>query len=72
MSPARFISVLRRSVTSGTHEPQVVPALVQLLTAPMAVSFCSRMAVQISPLLTLLHEQICAESGSAPIAELPE
>ncbi len=32
----------------------------------MAVSFCSRTAVQIAPLLTLLHEQICAASGRAP------
>ena len=63
--PAFFSSYFRRSVTSGTHDPQVVPALVQLLTAPTTVSFCSRMALQICPLLTLLHEQICAPSGSA-------
>ncbi len=43
----------------------MVPALVQLFTAPTAVSFWSRMAPQISPLLTLLQEQICAASGSA-------
>ena len=52
-------------MTSGTQEPQVVPALVQLFTAPTTVSFWSRMALQISPLLTLLQEQICAASGSA-------
>ncbi len=52
-------------MTSETHEPQLVPALVQLLTPPTALSFCSRMAPQICPLLTLLQEQICAASGSA-------
>ena len=53
------------SVTSGTHDAHPVPAFVQLFTAPTAVSFCARIASQIAPLLTLLHEQICALSGSA-------
>jgi hypothetical protein len=65
LTPARFSSAFKRSVTSGTQEPQVVPALVQLFTAPTAVSFWSRIAPQMSPLLTLLQEQICAASGSA-------
>jgi len=72
---ARSASVAIVATTSGealaddieTHEPQVVPAFVQLLTAPTAVSFCARIASQIAPLLTLLHEQICAPSGSAPV-----
>ncbi|MCY1234772.1 hypothetical protein D9M72_473630 [compost metagenome] len=58
-------------VTSGTQPPQAVPALVQVLSAPMLVA-PSHTAAQISLLETLLHEQIWAVSGraSAPSAGL--
>src|SRR5271166_1853791 len=52
-------------LSKGTHDPHEVPAAVQDLSAgtsaqPLAI------APFRSPLVTLLHEQICAESGSAP------
>src|SRR3954454_15784280 len=51
--------------SSGTHEPHDVPAAVQDLSEGTSVQ-PSVMAHFRSPLVTLLHEQICAESGSAP------
>src|ERR1700761_6232040 len=59
-------------LSSGTHDPHDVPAAVHDLsegTSPQP----SAIAHFRSPLVTLLHEQICAESGSAPTpkAEAP-
>src|SRR4051794_16758265 len=61
--PAAFICALNRSVTSGRQPPQPVPALVQLLISSTEVRFLSRMALQIWPLVTLLHEQTCVSLG---------
>src|ERR1700745_4158784 len=52
-------------LSSGTHDPHDVPADVQDFSAPTS-AHPSAMAHFRSPLVTLLHEQICAESGSAP------
>src|ERR1700741_5678185 len=67
-TPSASSSCLSR----GTHDPHEVPAAVHDLSAgtsaqPLAI------APFRSPLVTLLHEQICAESGSAPMpkAEAP-
>src|SRR5579875_2596700 len=49
----------------GTHDPHEVPAVVQDLSAATSVQ-PSAMAALSAPLVTLLHEQIWAESGSAP------
>src|ERR1700756_3640181 len=59
-------------LSSGTHDPQEVPAAVHDLsdaTSPQP----SAIAYFRSALVTLLQEQICAESGSAPTprAEAP-
>ena len=43
-------------------------ALVEVLSAPMVVQPAS-MAAQIAPLLTLLHEQICAVAASGSIGD---
>jgi len=51
-------------VTSGTQPPQVAPALQPAFSSAMVVAPLPT-ASQIWPLVTLLHEQICAESGSA-------
>src|SRR5271166_1066155 len=60
-TPSASSSCLSR----GTHDPHDVPAAVHAFSAgtsphPSAIAHFS------SPLVTLLHEQICAESGSAP------
>src|SRR5882757_7202485 len=52
-------------LSNGTHDPHDVPALVQAFSAgtsaqPLAIASVT------SPLVTLLHEQICAAPGSAP------
>src|SRR5215212_8512663 len=52
-------------LSSGTHEPQEVPALVQLLSAGTSLQ-PPAIASHRSPLVTLLHEQICAAAGSEP------
>src|SRR6516165_5362952 len=52
-------------LSSGTHDPHDVPAAVHDLregTSPQP----SAIAHFTAPLETLLHEQICAESGRAP------
>src|SRR6516165_3925220 len=52
-------------LSKGTHDPHEVPAAVHDLSAgtsaqpPVIADFSA-------PFVTLLHEQICAESGSAP------
>ncbi len=51
-------------LTSALQPPQPVAALVQLFTAPISPAPATT-AAQISALLTLWHEQICALSGSA-------
>src|SRR6478672_12484541 len=53
-------------LSSGTHDPHDVPAAVHALSAETSLH-PSPMAYFKSPLATLLHEQIWAESGSAPI-----
>ncbi len=52
-------------LSSGTHDPHEVPAEVHALSAGTSAQ-PSAIAHFRSPLVTLLHEQICAESGSAP------
>src|SRR6478736_2084415 len=66
--PAAASSLFNRSVTSGTHPPHPVPAFVHDFSSPSVVRPLSRMAWQICPLLTLLHEQIWALSGRLPPA----
>src|SRR5271156_1169252 len=62
--PCFFISAFITWVTSGTQPPHEVPAQVAVFSAPVLVA-PAHTAAQISPLETLLHEQICALSGSA-------
>src|SRR6201996_9064627 len=52
-------------LSSGTHDPQEVPAEVQDFSDPTS-AHPSAMAHFSSPLVTLLHEQICAAAGSDP------
>ena len=68
--PDALIAALNRSVTSGRQPPQPVPAFVQSLISSTEVKFLSRMASQIWPLLTLLHEQICV-SLAMPVSAAP-
>src|SRR5580693_6462214 len=60
---------LRTCVTSGLQPPQELPARVQVLSWPSVVQPAST-AEHSSPLLTPLHEQICAEGGNeaTPVA----
>src|SRR6478609_646854 len=51
--------------SSGTHDPQEVPANVHFFRPGTSVQ-PPQMASFRSPLVTLLHEQICAISGRAP------
>ena len=51
--------------SSGTHDPHEVPAAVHDLSAGTSAQ-PPAIAPLRSPLVTLLQEQICAESGSAP------
>ncbi|TDZ92228.1 hypothetical protein CCUG62472_02834 [Mycobacteroides salmoniphilum] len=55
----------RICLSMGMQLPQDVPAQVAALRAGTSVA-PSQMALQIAPLVTALHEQICASSGSAP------
>src|ERR1700761_6901256 len=59
-------------LSSGTHDPHEVPAAVHDLSAGTS-AHPSAIAHFRSPLVTLLQEQICAESGSDPTpnAEAP-
>src|SRR5262249_12940884 len=66
--PDAFISALNRSVTSGRHPPQPVPALVHFFTSSTEQRFMSRIEPQILLLLTLLHEHTCMSSSSAVTA----
>ena len=68
-TPAAFSSL----PSSGTQEPQPVPALVHALIAPTSAQPCSRIVVMIVPLVTLWQLHTVAESGSAsgPIAGAP-
>ncbi|MCY1505716.1 hypothetical protein D9M68_399380 [compost metagenome] len=62
--PRLAISIFMTCVTSGTQPPQVAPAWVQaFISAGVHTPWPT--ASQIWPLVTLLHEQICALSGSA-------
>src|SRR5438067_1306624 len=63
--PAAASSASSSSATSGTQPPQPVPALVHALTPPTVDSFPASMARRMSPLLTLLQEQICVSSEGA-------
>src|ERR1044072_5759972 len=67
LTPRFLSSALSSCVTSGVQPPQVVPALVLVLSAPTVVQPPS-MAAQMPPFETLLQEQICAVSGSAASA----
>src|ERR1700737_3141011 len=62
--PLPLSSPCRTCVTSGAQPPQDVAARVAFLMAPTVVQPLST-AAQMTPLLTLLHEQICASAGSA-------
>jgi hypothetical protein len=62
--PRRAISAFMTWVARGTQPPQVAPAWVQALSAPM-VQAPSPTAAQICALVTLLHEQIWAVPGRA-------
>src|SRR3954470_4163351 len=57
-------------LSNGTHDPHEVPAAVQDLRAGTSAQ-PAVMAHFRSPLVTLLHEQICAASGSAPTPRAP-
>src|SRR6185437_4224454 len=57
-------------LSSGTHDPHDVPAAVHPLSAGTSAQ-PSAIAHFRSPLVTLLQEQICAESGSAPTPSAP-
>src|SRR6187551_3690067 len=67
LTPRFLSSALSSCVTSGVQPPQVVPALVLVLSAPTVVQPPS-MAEQIPPFDTLLHEHTCAVAGSAASA----
>jgi hypothetical protein len=62
--PRLAISAFMTWPTSATQPPQVAPALVQAFISA-TVQAPSPTAAQIRPLVTLLHEQIWAVSGSA-------
>jgi hypothetical protein len=63
--PARFISRVRSSPRSGTHDPHPVPAVVAALIAPTEPRSSARMALQMTPLATFWQVQMVAASGSA-------
>ena len=52
-------------LSSGTHDPHEVPACVHFFRAGTSQQPPAMASVR-SPLVTLLHEQICAPAGSAP------
>ncbi|CPU65346.1 Uncharacterised protein [Mycobacteroides abscessus] len=64
-TPARASSVVVIFLTSGRHDPQLVPARVHALTPARSVHPCSVTAPRIVPAPTLLHEQTVASSGSS-------
>src|SRR5690242_4829301 len=63
-TPLRASSDLMICVTSEAQPPQELAALLCFFMPPMVTTPAST-AAQMSPLLTLLQEQICAEAGSA-------
>src|SRR5262245_4178062 len=67
--PRRASSDLSTCVRSELQPPHEVAALVAVLSAPTVVLPAS-IAAQITPLVTLLHEQICALAGR-PAAPRP-
>src|SRR5258708_23865225 len=67
-TPRRDSSVFRTSVTSCAHPPHELAALVHCLSAPTVLA-PPALAAHRSRVLTLVHEQICAESGRAPSPE---
>src|SRR5262249_46648875 len=64
--PAAASSAFSRSVTSGMQPPQPVPALVVFLRSAR-LQVPARTALQICPLVTLLHEHTCAASDSVTL-----
>src|SRR3954452_11965082 len=52
-------------LSNGTHEPHEVPASVHFFSSGTSQQPPAMASVR-SPLVTLLHEQICAVGGSAP------
>src|SRR3954471_9251088 len=67
LTPRFLSSAFSSCVSSGVQPPQVVPALVLVLSAP-TVEPPPSIAEQMPPFETLLQEQICALSGSAASA----
>src|SRR3954462_620057 len=67
LTPRFLSSAFSSCVSSGVQPPQVVPALVLVLSAP-TVEQPPSIAAQMPPFETLLQEQICALSGSAASA----
>ena len=57
-------------LSSGTHEPQDVPASVHFFRPGTSQQPPAIASVR-SPFVTLLHEQICAPAGSAPTPNPP-
>src|SRR5215213_1143566 len=58
-------SASNNCLSSGTHDPQEVPACVHAFIAGTSQQPPAMASVR-SPFVTLLHEQICAPVGSAP------
>src|SRR5260370_20009910 len=56
--------------SAGTQDPQPVPARVHALSPGTSVAAPELIALSRSPLVTALHEQTCAESGS-PASPVP-
>src|SRR5215212_11101553 len=52
-------------LSNGTHEPHEVPASVHFFSSGTSQQPPAMASVR-SPLVTLLHEQICAAGGNAP------
>src|SRR5215208_1926337 len=57
-------------LSSGTHDPHEVPASVHFFSSGTSQQPPAMASVR-SPLVTLLHEQICAAAGSAPTPNPP-
>src|SRR6267142_2566396 len=58
-------------LSSGTQDPHEVPASVHFFSWGTSHQPPAMASVR-SPLVTLLHEQICAPAGSAPTPSCPE
>ncbi len=57
-------------LSNGTQEPHEVPASVHFFSSGTSQQPPAMASVR-SPLVTLLHEQICAPAGSAPTPKVP-